>query len=85
MLKTYFTTSLRFLKRNKGTTLINTLGLSIGISASIIIYLIVNYHFTFDKFEKEGNRINRVVSLFTFSNVEYPNSGVPPPMNKAGS
>jgi hypothetical protein len=51
------------------------LGLAIGISASLVIYLLVNYHFSFDKFEKDADRIYRVVSNFTFSGEVYRNSG----------
>jgi len=80
MFKNYFKTAWRNLKRNKTYSAINILGLAIGISASLVIYLLVNYHFTFDKFEKNGDRIYRVVSVFGFSGEVYHNSGVPDPM-----
>jgi len=83
MIKNYFKTALRNLLRNKIFSLINVLGLSIGISASLVIYLLVNYHFTFDKFEKDNDRIYRVVSNFTFSGEVYRNSGVTSPMGPA--
>jgi ABC-type antimicrobial peptide transport system permease subunit len=38
------------------------LGLAIGISASLVIFLIVQYDFSFDKFEKGSDRIYRVVT-----------------------
>jgi putative ABC transport system permease protein len=69
--------------KNKVFSIINILGLAIGISASLVIYLLVNYHFTFDKFEKDGNRIYRVVSNFTFSGEVYRNSGVTSPLGPA--
>ena len=53
MLKTYLTIAYRNFFRNKIFSLINVLGLAIGISASLVIFLIVHYDFTFDKFEKE--------------------------------
>ena len=62
MLKNYFLVALRSFWRNKTFSLINILGLSIGISASLIIFLLVQYDFSFDKFEKQGSRIYRVVS-----------------------
>ncbi|MCW3118973.1 MAG: FtsX-like permease family protein [Chitinophagaceae bacterium] len=80
MLKSYFTIAVRTLLKNKAFTAINILGLSIGISASLVIYLLTNYHFTFDKFEKDGDRIYRVVSNFNFSGEVYRNSGVCDPM-----
>src|SRR5450432_1467942 len=83
MVKNYFKIAWRNFRRNKIFSLINVLGLAIGISASLVIYLLVNYHFTFDKFEKDGDRIYRVVSNFSFSGEVYRNSGVTSPMGPA--
>lgn len=83
MLKNYFTIAIRTLWKNKVFSIINVLGLAIGISASLVIFLLVNYHFNFDKFEKDNNRIYRVVSNFSFSGEEYHNSGVTDPMAAA--
>jgi len=83
MFKNYITIAVRTLWKNKLFTLINILGLAIGISASLVIYLLVNYHFTFDKFEKDGDRIYRVVSNFSFSGEVYYNSGVRNPLGAA--
>jgi predicted permease len=83
MFKNYFTIAFRTIRKNKIFSAINVMGLSIGISASLAIYLLVNYHLNFDKFEKEGDRIYRVVSEFTFSGESYKNSGVMGPMGNA--
>jgi putative ABC transport system permease protein len=83
MFKNYFKTAWRNLMRNKVFSFINILGLAIGISASLVIYLLVNYHFNFDKFEEDGNRIYRVVSNFSFSGQVYRNSGVTSPLGPA--
>ena len=80
MFKNYFTIALRAFWKNKVFSVINILGLAIGISASLVIYLLVNYHFTFDKFEKDNDRIYRVVSNFSFSGEIYHNSGVTTPL-----
>jgi predicted permease len=83
MFKNYFKTAWRNLWRNKIFSSINIIGLAIGISASLVIYLLVHYDFTFDKFETGGDRIYRVVSDFTFSGESFNNSGVPSPMPAA--
>ena len=83
MFKNNITIALRTLWKNKLFTSINILGLAIGISASLVIYLLANYHFTFDKFEKDGDNIYRVVSNFSFSGEVYYNSGVRSPMGGA--
>src|SRR5258705_12169958 len=83
MIRNYFKTAIRNLAKNKVFSLINVAGLSIGISSALVIYLIVSYDFSFDKFEKDRDRIYRVVSDFTFSGEAYHNSGVTYPMGYA--
>jgi putative ABC transport system permease protein len=62
MIKNYFKTAFRNLQHNKLFSAINIFGLAIGISASLVIFLIVKYDFSFDKFEKDHDRIYRVVT-----------------------
>src|SRR5258708_1168164 len=83
MLKNYFITAIRNLRRNKLFSLINIMGLSIGISAALVIYLIVHYDLSFDHFEKNGDRIYRVVSEFSFQGNPGNNRGVPAPLEQA--
>ena len=52
MIKNYFKIAFRNFQRNKIFSIINVFGLSIGISAALVIFLIVHYEFSFDKFEK---------------------------------
>src|SRR5688572_19288905 len=80
MMKSIFTTAVRNLSRHKIFSLINILGLAIGISASLVIYLIVQYDFSFDKFHKDRDQIYRVVSSFEFQNEKFYNSGVSYPL-----
>jgi putative ABC transport system permease protein len=79
MFKNYFKTALRSFKKNKTATFINVLGLSIGISASLIIFMMVEYDYSFDKYEPDANRICRIVS----EGQGWKNSGIPIPMHKA--
>ena len=80
MIKNYFKIALRGFWKHKLFTLINIIGLSIGISAAVVIYLIVHFDFTFDKFHKDGDRIYRIVSNYTFSGERAYNGGVCGPM-----
>lgn len=80
MFKNYFKIAFRNFWKYKAFTLINVVGLSIGISAALVIYLIVHYDFTFDKFHKDGDRIYRVVSNFKFQGNENHSYGVTGPM-----
>ena len=79
MFNNYFKTAIRNFTKNKLTTLINVLSLSIGISAALIIFMVVEYDFSFDKYEPEKERIYRIVS----EGDGWKNSGVPAPMHKA--
>jgi putative ABC transport system permease protein len=83
MIKNYFKTAFRILRRNKLFSLINVLGLSVGISAALIIYLIVQYDFSFEQFRKDKDRTYRVVTMMSFANSPFPNSGVPYPIMEA--
>ena len=83
MLKTYLTIAYRNFIRNKIFSLINVLGLSIGISASLVIFLIVHYDFTFDKFIKDRAHLYRVVTDMKFYSSPIFNPGVPAPMPDA--
>ena len=83
MLKNYFLVALRNFWRNWTFSLINILGLAIGISASLVIFLLVYYDFTFDKFEKDGNRIYRIVGVGTFQGNTYYGNSFPEPMGPA--
>src|SRR2546426_843449 len=83
MIKNYFKTALRNVTRNKIFSLINIIGLATGISASLVIYLIVSYDLSFDKFENDNNRIYRIVSDMKFPDNDFKNAGIPMPLIQA--
>ncbi len=83
MIKNYFKIAFRSFKRHKLFTFINIIGLSIGICAALVIYLIVSYDFSFDKFHKDGDRIYRVVTDFSFAGEVGHNGGVTWPLGDA--
>ncbi|HVZ98242.1 MAG TPA: ABC transporter permease [Chitinophagaceae bacterium] len=65
MLKNYFKSACRNILKNKAATAINILGLAVGISASIVIFLIVQYDYSFDKWEPRANHIYQVTARST--------------------
>ena len=83
MLKNYFITAFRNIWRNKTFSLINILGLAIGISAALVIFLIVHYEFSYDTFEKDKGRIYRVVLDAKFNGFEGHSTGVQAPLSAA--
>ncbi|NOZ45788.1 MAG: FtsX-like permease family protein [Chlorobi bacterium] len=60
MLKSYLKTAIRLLIRQKEYSLINILGLSIGITAAILILLYVNNELSYDKFHENASQLYRV-------------------------
>jgi ABC-type antimicrobial peptide transport system permease subunit len=83
MIKNYFKIAFRGFWKHKLFTLINIIGLSIGISAALVIYLIVNFDFSFDKFQPDNNKIYRIVSDFKFSGEVFHSGGVTGPLAEA--
>ena len=60
MIKNYLILTLRNLKANKGYFIINLLGLTIGITAFILITLWIKAETSYDKFHKNAQNIYRV-------------------------
>jgi len=61
MLKNYFKTAWRNLMKHKTFSFINIAGLSIGIAVCFIIMMYVQDELSFDRFNKNADRIARVV------------------------
>ena len=83
MITNYFKIALRNFWNNKVLSLINILGLSIGISAALVIFLIVAYEFSFDRFQKDADRIYRVVLDVKYNGTEGHSAAVPSPLSSA--
>ena len=83
MFKNYFKTAWRSLWKHKIFSAINVLGLAIGISASLVIYLIASYNLSFDKFEKDKDRIYRVVWMLVGPDLNNHITGITYPMPPA--
>ena len=82
MFKNYFKIGWRNLTRNKTYAIINVAGLSLGIACSILIFTIVFYNLSFEKFNKNKDRIYRVVTEVHVEN-GFSSPGSPSPLAKA--
>lgn len=71
MLKNYVKISWRTIVRNKGYSFINITGLAVGIAASILLFLVVQFELSFDTFHKKKDRIYQVVTEFNRETVSY--------------
>ncbi len=61
MLKNYIKTAFRNLLKYKSYTLINVLGLSLGITCSLFLFLLISHWLSFDTFHEKYDRIYRIV------------------------
>ncbi|MEO1052719.1 MAG: ABC transporter permease [Bacteroidota bacterium] len=77
MIKNYFKTTIRNLYRNKVSTLINILGLSLGVTCSLLLLLLVRYEMSFDAFQENYDSIYRIVTTEKNQHSEDFTSGVP--------
>src|SRR5438270_7371347 len=75
MFKNHLKTAWRNLMKNKVFSFINVLGLTIGITVCMMIFLFIMNEFSVDNFHKNGDRIYRVMRVFEHdgqsSNVSY--------------
>jgi putative ABC transport system permease protein len=62
MIKSYFKTAFRNLKKHWAFFLINATGLTAGMTACFLIFLYVSFELSYDNFNKKANRIYRIVS-----------------------
>jgi putative ABC transport system permease protein len=60
MFRNYFKIALRSLWKHKAFSLINILGLAVGMTACFLIFLYVRFETSFDNFHSKGDRIYRV-------------------------
>ena len=70
------TVAWRNLKRNKVFSVINIAGLSAGIAASLLLFIIVRYETSYDTFQKNYNNIYHVVTGVDFSDGVSYNPGI---------
>jgi hypothetical protein len=77
MLKNYFITALRNMMREKGVAVINIAGLTLGITCSLILFLMVKHIISFDTFHSKKDRIYRVVSQSEGNRGKRQSAGIP--------
>ena len=77
MLRNYLKTAYRNLWRQKGSTLINLSGLTLGITCSMILFLLIRHATSFDTFHSKRERIYRVVTQTRGNNGYSQTPGIP--------
>ncbi|MGZ3924684.1 MAG: ABC transporter permease [Flavisolibacter sp.] len=80
MLKNYFKIAFRNLWKNKGYSAINIIGLAIGIATCLLISLFVIDELSFDRYNKNADRIYRVNSDLKFGGEAHIMAVCPDPL-----
>ncbi|MEO1632932.1 MAG: ABC transporter permease, partial [Bacteroidota bacterium] len=68
MLQNYLLTALRFFRRQKGYTLLNVLGLAVGLLGAFLILLWVQDELRHDRFHEDGDRLYMAMRHVSYSN-----------------
>ncbi len=80
MIKHLIDITIRTIFKNKFYSLINLLGLAIGIAGFITIAIYINHELGYDKFHKNSERIFRVGTITRLSNNEIIAATSPGPL-----
>lgn len=80
MFKNYFVTSVRSLMRSKGFSIINIVGLAVGLAIFSLIAFYVYHELSFDRYHEKANRIYRIVENLRTENEMLFQSVSSPPM-----
>ncbi len=65
MIKNYLLTAIRHMRREKLFALMNIAGLAMGIGCGFVIYKIVQYERSYDRYQKNYEQVYRVVNKYT--------------------
>ena len=83
MLRNYLKIAYRTLLRYKAYTALNVLGLTLGLTCAILIFMMVKFHLSFDQYHSKADRVVRIVSYFNTPDGDFYTSGVPAPLGDA--
>jgi putative ABC transport system permease protein len=78
MIRNYLRSALRSLLRERTSTLLNIAGLTLGIAASLILFLIVQNGNSYDRYHSKFDRIYRIVTQSKGNNGDTFTQGIPP-------
>ncbi len=85
MIRNYFLLAWRNLKKNKVFSLINILGLSVGLTCCLLIGFYLHYEFNYDTHHRNGDRVYQLGTVFVRvggADAESSNANSPAPMAK---
>jgi putative ABC transport system permease protein len=82
MLSNYFIMAKRSLLSNKGTSAINIIGLVTGFAAALVLFTVIRYELSYDRFHSNAEQIYRLVRVMDGVTPQY-RSGISFPVHRA--
>lgn len=79
MIKSYLKIAFRNLKRHKAFSFINITGLAIGIASCLLLFTVVKFEMSYDKFQPNYKHIYRIVTVDKTEDGDFFTSGIPFP------
>ncbi|WP_353125346.1 ABC transporter permease [Parapedobacter pyrenivorans] len=83
MITNYLKIAWRNIIRQRRTSLINLIGLSLGIASALVLFVIVQHEWSYDRFHKNYKHIYRIVTETKHENSSDYNAGVANPLPQA--
>ncbi|MCK5766432.1 MAG: ABC transporter permease, partial [Bacteroidales bacterium] len=83
MIRNYITSAFRNIIKNKFYSFLNILGLSVGLTAFIFLFLHISDEMSYDAYHENAPRIHRIESNFTIAGKNEMFAIVPVPMGPA--
>ena len=81
MIRNYWKVAIRYLAKHKAYSLINILGLAVGIASCILIMLFVKSEWSFDRFHQKSDRIYRAWLEEHYEGQVFTNTVTPVPLS----
>jgi predicted permease len=83
MLRNYFKVAFRNISRYKGFSLLNVIGLAVGIASCLLLFLVVRYELSYDKFLPGHESVYHIITKDKEASGEEYTPGVPFPLYDA--
>ena len=80
MLTNYLKIALRNLRKHKGYSFINLLGLTVGMACCLLIYLVVQHELSYDRYHDKADQIHRLIVDWTSPTWDFKNALTSAPM-----
>ena len=77
MLSNYLKIAMRNIKKHKGYSFINIMGLAVGIACTILIFMWVDDELSYDSFHSKSDRIFRLCSRITINGITLDQTQTP--------